>query len=264
MPERTRAQGDPRPSRDPIKVTVRRTEWLTASMVRVVLAGNAVRTLPSPGHTDTYVRLVFDAEHTPRAYTLRSVDRAAGELAIDFLVHGDEGIAGPWAAAAQPGDELTFLGPGSDWAPRPDADAHLFVGDESALPAIASGLESLLANRPPAVATVFAEVAERGLEYPLPEGPGLTAIWVYRDGAAYGEPLVKAVLDAPFPQGDVEAFVHGNADMVRPLRRYLLRERGLAREKLSISGYWRVGHTDDAWRAVKREFNAAMEAEAGA
>lgn len=264
MPDRTREQGAPRPPRVPIAVTVTGTEWLTPAMVRVVLTGDAVRTLPDIGHTDTYVRLVLSADHTPRAYTLRWVDRAAGELAIDFLVHGDEGIAGPWAAAARPGDVLEFLGPGSDWAPRPGAEAHLFVGDESALPAIASGLEALLAGRPDAVATVFAEVASAGLEYPLPAGPGVAVTWVYRDGAGYGERLVEAVLGAPFPAGDVEAFVHGNAEMVRPLRRYLLRERGLERGKLSISGYWRVGHTDDAWRAVKRDFNAAMEAEAGA
>ena len=245
-------------------MTAARTEWLTATMVRVTFVGEVVRHLPDVGHTDTYVRLVFDGDHTPRAYTLRSVDRAAGELAIDFVVHGDEGIAGPWAAAALPGDVLRFAGPGSDWAPRPHADAHLFVGDESALPAIASGLDFLLGQRPDAVATVFAEVEAAALEYPLPTGPGVEVIWVYRDGAAYGERLVEAVVAAPYPAGDVEAFVHGNADMVRPLRRYLLRERGLERGKLSISGYWRAGHTDEAWRAVKRDFNALMEAEAGA
>ena len=72
---------------------------------------------------------------------------------------------------------------------------------------------------------------------------------------------MDAVAIAEYPAGDVEAFVHGNAEMVRPLRGYLLRDRALPREQLSISGYWRSGLTDEGWRATKREFNAAMEAE---
>ena len=37
-----------------------------------------------------------------RTYTVREWD---GErLTIDFVVHGDEGVAGPWALPAQPGD----------------------------------------------------------------------------------------------------------------------------------------------------------------
>jgi len=245
-------------------VTVSRTEWLTPSMVRVALVGDAVTdfpdaAVPSIGHTDTYVKLVFG--EALRAYTVRSADRDAGELVIDFVVHGDQGLAGPWAAAAVPGDSIGFVGPGGEWSPRADADAHLLVGDEAALPAIAASLEQLLARQPDARALVFAEIEDSAHVYPLPSGPNVEVQWIHRDGAPYGERLVEAVLAAPYPAGSVEAFVHGNADMVRPVRRYLLRDRGLAREHLSASGYWRAGLTDEAWRAAKREFNAAMESE---
>src|SRR3712207_7785498 len=57
---------------------------------------------------------------------------------VDFVVHGDAGIAGPWATQVQPGDLVRFMGPGGGYAPDPDADWHLLVGDESALPAIRS------------------------------------------------------------------------------------------------------------------------------
>src|SRR5690606_25748090 len=122
---------------------------------------------------------------------------------------------------------------------------------------------------PHAHALVFAEVGTAGDEYPLPgatdnPGPNVGVTWVYREAAPYGERLVQAVLAADFPAGKVHAFVHGNADMVRPLRRYLLRDRGLDRAQVSISGYWRAGHTDEAWRAVKKDFNALMESEAPA
>ena len=56
--------------------------------------------------------------HT-RTYTVRWVDHGSRELAIDFVIHGDEGLAGPWAASAQPGDSLIFTGPGGGYNPDP-------------------------------------------------------------------------------------------------------------------------------------------------
>ena len=85
-------------------------------------------------------------------------------MAIDFVIHGDEGLAGPWAAHAQPGDEISFMGPGGKWAPSADADAHLLVGDEAAIPAIAAALEALPAD---ARASVFLEVASAAHHQPL-------------------------------------------------------------------------------------------------
>jgi NADPH-dependent ferric siderophore reductase len=246
------------------ELTVARTERLTPTMIRVVFASDAVASFPDTavpgiGFTDTYVKLRFG--DALRAYTLRWVDRETGELAIDFVVHGDEGLAGPWAAAARPGDAITCLSPGGEWAPRASADVHVLVGDEAALPAIGASLDALLASRPDARALVFAEVEAAGHEYRLATGPGVDVRWVYRNGGPYGERLAESVLAEPWPGGDVEAFVHGNAEMVRPVRRYLLREVGLPRAQLSVSGYWRAGHTDEAWRASKREFNAVMEEE---
>ena len=61
----------------------------------------------------------------------------------------------------------------------------------------------------------------------------------------------------------MHAFVHGEADMVRELRRLLRVERGVPRERLSASGYWRRGRTDEGWRAEKKEWNDAVEADEG-
>src|SRR5215207_2265584 len=127
--------------------------------------------------TDEYVKLVFLAdgfdypepldlgavrESMPpeawpvlRTYTIRWIEPEAQELAIDFVVHGDEGIAGPWAARAVPGDVLHLRGPSGAYAPDPTADWHLFVGDEAGLPAISAALEALPAG---ARAVGFVEV----------------------------------------------------------------------------------------------------------
>lgn len=63
----------------------------------------------------------------------------------------------------------------------------------------------------------------------------------------------------PLPDGTGHCFVHGEAGAVKALRRYLRLDRGLPMSVLSISGYWRLGVDDEGWRAVKREWNQAVE-----
>ncbi|GAB3748633.1 siderophore-interacting protein [Microlunatus parietis] len=258
-----------------------RTEWLAPSMVRVIFTGDDLRQLPELTFTDHYVKLIFPpegagyrwpfdpdelretepAERWPvtRTYTIRSYDPESNELAIDFVVHGDSGLAGPWAARAQPGDQLGFYGPGGAYAPDPEADAHLLVGDEAAIPAIAAALERL---DPQAKAYVFLEVANADEELPLRRTDNTTITWVHRDdtGTDYGVALAQAVRTTGLPQGRVQAFVHGNAYLVRDLRRFLFVEAKLDRSLASISGYWRTDYTEDKWQSTKGQFVAEMEA----
>ncbi|PRC59436.1 NADPH-dependent ferric siderophore reductase, partial [Mycobacterium sp. ITM-2017-0098] len=83
---------------------------------------------------------------TVRTYTVRHADTQKREITVDFVVHGDHGVAGPWAASATPGQRLFVMGPSGAYAPHPDADWHLFAGDEAALPAISAALEALPDN----------------------------------------------------------------------------------------------------------------------
>ena len=78
-----------------------------------------------------------------RTYTALLPDVETGTLDIDFVVHGDEGVAGPWAATRRDRRLLLANGPGGAYRPDPNADWHLLVGDESAVPAIAAALDAL-------------------------------------------------------------------------------------------------------------------------
>jgi len=259
---------------------VLRVEPLTPQMIRVVFGGDGLVSFSAGEFTDHYVKLVFppagaaydhpvdldaaqaneDRSQWPltRAYTVRAWDRERHELTIDFVVHGDEGVAGPWAAQAAPGQQIALLGPGGAYAPDQDADWHLFVGDASALPAIAASLTRVPAGVP---ALVFAEVEEPTEELVL-ETPGeLQTVWVHRHGVGRGEALVSAVEQADFPSGRVHAFVHGDAGFVRQVRRHLRAERGVPAEAMSVSGYWRRGSTDEVWRADKRAWAARVESD---
>ncbi|QXG78060.1 siderophore-interacting protein [Modestobacter sp. L9-4] len=259
---------------------VLRTSRVTPHMVRVVLGGPGLAGFPAGEFTDHYVKLLFPppgatygvpfdveqlraelpADQWPvtRTYTVRAWDAVAGELTIDFVHHGDTGLAGPWAAAAQPGDLVQFFGPGGAYAPSPDADWHLLAGDESALPAIGAALTRLPAGAP---ALVVVEVADRAEEQPDLDVPaGVDVVWVHRGPAPVGESLVAAVRAAALPSGTGHVFVHGEAGLVRELRLHLRAERGLDPAFTSISGYWRQGRTEDRWQAEKPGWNAEVEA----
>lgn len=257
-------------------MTVQRTDWITPHLVRVVLGGAGVAAFVDNGFTDKYVKLMFlrpdvtyprpldleqiratmprDQWPTTRTYTVRWYDPAAGELAIDFVTHGDEGIAAPWATAARPGDEVIVRGPGGAYAPSADVDWHLLVGDESAMPAVCAALEALPAG---AVAHVFALVEDEGEAVKLTSAAEVGATWLYRSAfateALANDALVDAVRTFEFPGGAVHAFVHGEAGFVADLRRHLTAERGVPKELLSISGYWRRGKNEDGWQAEKAE-----------
>ena len=263
---------------------VRSTTWLTPSMVRIVLADGDLGSFEMPDDTDAYVNVaipptgapyvdasgVFDprqvrADHDAdvqparRRYTVRSWDAAAHELTLDVVVHGTEGVAGPWAAQVQVGDPLVFEGPGGGYRPDPEADWHLMVGDESALPAIAASLEAV-----PAGALVVVRLVCDGPDHEVElTTPGaLDLQWLHRSGAPDdADLLVDAVRAVAFPRGRVHAFVHGEADEIRAIRRHLLSERGLGRGDMSCSPYWRRTMTDEAWRRVKRDFVAQMDAD---
>jgi NADPH-dependent ferric siderophore reductase len=242
----------------PHTATVVAKRQLTPHTVRVTLAGEELRTLDPTPYTDRYVKLVMAEPTEPegrpvvRTYTVRAV--RDGEWDVDVVLHGDVGYGGPWAAAVQPGQAVTFLGPGGGYAPDPAAAWHLLVGDDSALPAVAAALEAM---PPDAVVRVFVQVASEADRQELATTADTRITWVVGGG------LEGAVLEAhargELPAGAPQSFLHGEAGCVRTLRRWARAELGVAPAQLSASGYWRRGADDERWRAEKRAWVAAVE-----
>jgi NADPH-dependent ferric siderophore reductase len=272
--------GSPRPVR---RVTVVSAEPLTPGMVRIVLGGDGLSDFAAGEFTDHYVKLQlpppgadygsdFDPDDIQatrprelwpktRTYSVRHWDPEAGRLTIDFVVHGDSGIAGPWAASAKPGDTLQLRGPGGAYAPDPGADWHLLVGDASVLPAISAALERITPGVP---VFVVAEVDGPGEQQPLPTDADLRLTWVHRTRPPGEEPelAAEAVRALTLPSGAGQAFVHGEAGAVRAVRRHLLLERSLPAERLSASGYWKLRRTEEGWREDKAEWQRLAAADA--
>jgi NADPH-dependent ferric siderophore reductase len=241
-----------------LSTTVTDTAWLTPGMVRIVVGGPDLDGFGAGEFTDHYVKCRFGDK--TRSYTVRAWDPDQRLLTLDFVVHGDRGLAGPWAAQAKPGDTLQMAGPGGAYTPSPDADWHLLAGDEAALPAIAVSLARIPAGVP-----TFVVVEVDGPEHrQVLETPGdLTVVWLDRRSGPGEDPALQldAVKALELPDGRGHAFVHGEATTVRLLRRHLLLDRGLPTEHLSASGYWKLRRTDEEWRAEKREWMALAEAD---
>jgi NADPH-dependent ferric siderophore reductase len=244
---------------------VLQTWRVTPRLTRIVLGGEDLVGLPAGEYADEYVKVLFprpgdEARPALRALTVRAWDPDAVELTIDVVDHGVEGLASPWAAMTRPGDEVLLRGPGGAYTPTDHVDWHLLIGDESALPAIATSLERMPGRMR---AYAFVEVADKDEEQPLVTPAELSVVWVHRDTAPAppGEALVEAVRNAWLPSGVGQAFLHGEAGMVKALRHHLRFERGITRERLSASGYWRRGVPDEGWRAEKRQWNHDVEAD---
>jgi NADPH-dependent ferric siderophore reductase len=173
-----------------------------------------------------------------RSYTARRQDPVAGEVEIDFVLHGD-GPAAAWAAAALPGAPLGVAGGGS-LGDRP-AGSLLLVGDETAIPAISRILDTAA---PSARGVVLLEVAGTEEEQPLAVPDGISVRWLHRGGLAPGEStlLADAVAGLSRPEGDdVFAWVAAESATVRAIRADLRARWGLGRAQHHAIGYWRRG-----------------------
>ncbi len=223
-----------------------------------------------------------------RTYTVRSLRRAVpagahgpareAELDIDFVLHldGGSGPAAGWAAAAQPGDALTAIGPclrwgdclGIEFAPG-ESERVLLVGDETAVPAIAAILESL----PEDIAGhAILEVPEAADFLDLQVPAGMSVNWLARGKRPHGEAMslqvhsliTPAACDVGEEPEDVDvdatilwetpyatsghglyAWIAGEAAAIRGLRRYLVRDVGMDRNAVAFMGYWRQGQALD-------------------
>jgi NADPH-dependent ferric siderophore reductase len=268
-----------RPVRRTLVVRVEEIQQLTPHMVRIVFGGEDLVGFGAGAFSDHYVKLQlpppgadyrapFDVEQIratrpreqwprTRTYTVRAWDPQRTRLTLDFVVHGDVGVAGPWAAAATLGDALQLQGPGGAYTPDPQADWHLLVGDPSVIPAISASLARIPDGKP---VHVLIEVDGADDEQPLSSPGDLTVTWLRR-GDDGEEVLVDALRALEFPGGEVHAFVHGEAGSVRAVRRHLLVDRAVPKDALSASGYWKRSRTDEGWREDKPEWNRLAEAD---
>ena len=173
-----------------------------------------------------------------RRYTIRAVDRAALTLTLNVVRHG-EGPGERWVRAARPGDTIEGIGPRGKITTSPEAPWHLFMGDESAMPAILAMTESLPGD---AVATLAIEIPEPRDEQELLAPARTRLSWLHRLGKPAGDPALLSAEAAEVEFGDAEghAYLFGEATVVSALRE-ILAGRGLRQDQISPKAYWGRG-----------------------
>ena len=213
---------------------------LSPGMQRLVLTAPELAGLQYQPGQDMMLMVAVDGDRpVRRRYTIRALDRERRLLTIDVVRHAD-GPGERWVAAARPGDKIEGIGPRGKIFLNPDADWHLFIGDDSALPAYLAMAGAVPAG---ARALVILEVPGPDAEQDAPAGAEVA--WLHRDGRPAGDPavLVEAAGTVALPPGRGHAYLAGEATVVLRLREALA-ARGLAPEQISPKAYWGRGRAN--------------------
>lgn len=204
-----------------------------------------------------YLRIPDGVRPVMRNYTVRAY-RAVGasggaEIDVDFVLHGTGPAAGPasrWADAATPGESVVIIDEGLRFNPARGVDDLLLVADETGVPAVA-GICASLPSRATGVALIEAPSAEDVLPFDAPAG--IDVRWSVRDAAQKPGSLALAELEKlPIPASDTHAFIVGEQSLPTAARRHLV-ARGLAKDRISFIGYWRVGSASPAPRSEQAQ-----------
>lgn len=205
-----------------------------------------------------FLRIPDGERPVMRNYSVRAHRPASGErgaeIDVDFVLHGSaaDGTAGPasrWAETCQPGEHVLIIDEGLTFNPQRGTDRVLLVGDETAVPAIASICASLPSH---STGTAIIEVPslEDALDFPHPSG--IEVAWIVRSvedlpGFLALELLHQTTLpDAPF-----HAYAAGEQSLASGVRKHLVGERGIDKNQVSFCGYWKIGASSPASKAAR-------------
>lgn len=215
--------------------------------------------LPRPGQNEPVLPTMGEqgpiwpaADQRPfvRTYTIRRFDAAAGELDLDFVLHGDNGPASAWAINAKPGDRVGLAGPGSRGPLPQDVEWYLFAGDETALPAISAHLETLPAS---AQGVAVVEIADAAEEQLITYQAQIPLYWLHRNAIPAGQSklLLQKVKAIALPTGKVFAWVAAEAAATVAIRNYWRKECGLGKVQVEAIPFWKAGASEEIYHAER-------------
>lgn len=225
--------------------------WVTPAYVRVRLQGEELRGFDSLG-ADDHIRVFFPGGPAETVEELRAAPSREytplswGEdfLDLEFAVHGDQGIAAPWAATAPIGTHAGVGGPRGSKVLVGAPDAWLLAGDETAVPAMRRWAQLM---DPSAVGRILVEVTDAAHELPIEAPDGVSVEQVHRGQRPAAQALIErldALGAADRPAGSVFGFVAAEHTVVKPARALLLDRWGLDTDHISVRGYWKQGETE--------------------
>lgn len=197
---------------------------------------NLAETFDTAGYL-RYLTLPRATRPVIRNYTVREFRPEARELDIDFVVHGDDGVAGPWAGGLPLGASVGLIDQGCGYRAL-DTDWTLLVGDESALPALVGILRDLPRD---ARGHAIIEVPDLDDRQEVDAPDAFDVHWIVRrPDAVIGRTALEHLHELPFADGTVNAFAAGESKLATGARRHLVNDRGVPKSNISFCGYWRA------------------------
>ena len=218
--------------------TVVAASQISPSLREVVLSG--VSTLAGVPGNDVMLEVTHEGRPVRRRYSVRHVDPEADTLTLWLATH-HPGAGAELARTVTVGTELDVVGPRGKIGLDPLADWHLFIGDVASLAAFYRLAESI--EEPGrAIFIIELENPDDAITPHLPEGIGVTGIFVDRDGRPSGtaEGLLSGLAAFAFPPDDGHAYLFGEFSAMKTIRTALL-DRGLEDAAISLKAFWRVG-----------------------
>ena len=215
------------------------SELISPSMQRIQLTAAELAGFRYEPGQDVMLLVAADGRRpVRRRYTVRSLDRDTLTLTLNIVRHGD-GPGERWVRAARPRDTIEGIGPRGKITTSPEADWHLFMGDESAMPAILAMTESLPGDSD---AMLIIEVPGPDDEQELLAPARTRVSWLHRLGRPAGDPalLTAEAGEIELPPGNGHAYLFGEASVVLRLRETLA-ARGLIQDQISPKAYWGLG-----------------------
>ncbi len=178
-----------RPMRPTWRLALSDAETVTPLVRRLRFEGRGLGGMEwAPGQD-----LVLNLPEAPRRhYTIRAL--RDGLLDIDFVLHGHGPAA--WAGEAKAGVEIDAEGPRGRTRVAVDVDWHLFLGDETCIPAIFAMIETLPAG---ARAFAFLEIETLDERQDVSTAADLKLEWIVRGGPARPNTLLLEQLKAFTP-----------------------------------------------------------------
>ncbi|SEC24027.1 siderophore-interacting protein [Microbacterium hydrocarbonoxydans] len=205
-----------------------------------------------------FLRIPDGERPVMRNYSVRAyrpaIAGSGAEIDVDFVLHGTaaDGTAGPasrWAETCAPGEHVLIIDEGLTFNPQRGIDRVVLVGDETALPAIASICASLPADAT-GMAIVEVPSDEDALEFPHPVG--IEVVWIVRpESVAPGALALARLAETALPEAPFHAYAAGEQSLAAGVRKHLVGERGVDKNAVSFCGYWKIGASSPASKTAR-------------
>lgn len=199
---------------------------------------NVPTTVDATGYL-RYLTLPKRTRPVMRSYTVRQFRPDDLELDVDFVVHGDSGVAGPWAMSAEPGAPIGFIDQGHGFRPEMAAmaDELLIAGDETAMPAVLGVLRSLPSD---ARGVAFVELPDAGDEQPVETRSQVKVQWLVRGRDQPPGQATLAAVRKHQTSSSVYAFAVGESKLATGVRKLLVGEREVDKNQVTFCGYYKL------------------------